>query len=479
MRSSILFGLAASLEARWRYRGQVYPQGSCFWGQMSGDLSRRSWNYAAPLMCLLLCGTRFWWIAWRYGVNVFVGDQWIHNEPTLFHRQSAWAIFRWESSPWRLGLGGVISAWVEPLFRWNSRYESYIATGVILIACVLTFYLKVRLIGSLTASDYLIPLFVLTPAQYETIVAGPHLSHGSLPFLMLIAFCLAWTVPSPWWKYPAILVVGFFATYTGFGIFVGIISPIALALDLWTHRKRTSHQERSLGIVAIVVALASLFSFFVGYTTTGGTCLPGEGFTTNNPIHYFLFVAFMFANFVGLKVTLALVPSLLLGSAILLFVITICWYAVSKLAWHVVPVILIGYSLLFAAAAAYGRMCLGFAAALGSRYVIYLVPAFLGLYFFSFSVRGRAARVTLILVLTVLGLFSSATIHAADRQQMAAISQQQIMWRSCYLAQHDLVRCNRQTGATKFTYPDTIQKKIDFLESNKLNFFADGATPGN
>lgn len=401
---------------------------------------------------------------------MFVGDQWDYNEPTLFHRQSVWAIFRWQSGPWRQGLGGLLSSWIGPLTCWNSRYDSFIAGGLIIAACLLALYLKFRVSGKLTAWDSLIPLFVLTPVQYETVVGATHFSHGPLPLLFVIAFCLAWTIRRSALKYAALLLITFICTYTGFGIFVGLLCPFAIALDMWTRRREMQNSEKCASKVALALAGLSLASFLIGYRFADGVCPPhGLG----SPVHYFLFAAFMFANFVGLKAPLALVSSILGGSGLLLFVLGVLLFAMRKR--QIIPLVLISYSLLFAVGAAHGRMCLGLATAIGSRYMIYLMPAFLGIYLIMSGydcIKDRVMRTVMLSLLTVLALLSSFTINSVDRRDMAAIRRLRIEWRQCYLAEHDLSRCNQKTGATMYSYPDRIQTKIDFVEAHRLNLFS-------
>jgi hypothetical protein len=55
--------------------------------------------------------------------------------------------------------------------------------------------------------------------------------------------------------------------------------------------------------------------------------------------------------------------------------------------------------MLFAVTAAYGRSCLGLDQARVSRYVIYLEPSVLGVYFGCLMLRGRATRRTALALL--------------------------------------------------------------------------------
>jgi hypothetical protein len=139
---------------------------------------------------------------------------------------------------------------------------------------------------------------------------------------------------------------------------------------------------------------------------------------------------------------------------------------------QVVPFALIAFSLLFAVMAAQGRMCLGLSAALGSRYMIYLVPAFLGLYLLAATIADQIWRIAGLLVVASVALLSSVVIHGPDRGDMAEIRKLKVEWSQCYVSSHNLLECNRHTHAPSYAYPDTIQSQLDFLERNRLNFFS-------
>jgi hypothetical protein len=422
------------------------------------------------MLVSLLCAWRLLWIIHAYSANVFIGDQWFYNEPLLFHRQSAWTIFRWQSHPWRQGVGGLLSAWIGSLTRWNSQVESFVAGGLIIAACFLALVLKFRISGKLRVWDSLIPLFLLSPVQYETVVGVTSLSHGPLPLLFTILFCLTWTIKTLWLRYAVLIPLTFVATHTGFGLFIGFLCPLVIAFHWWAQRGGMSRSENQINATAIALAVLSLAAFLVGYQPADGVCQPHGLYP---PLHYFLFVAFMFANFAGWKAPLALVSSILSGALILAFVVGMLIFAFRKQA--TIPIFLISYSLVFAAGAAQGRMCLGLAAAIGSRYMIYLAPAFLGMYILvsdGVSIRDPLARPSLGVVLAALALLSSLSIHATDRQEMSDIRRHKIEWRACYLAEHDLLDCNQKTGAKAYIYPDTIQSQIDFLQAHRLNLFA-------
>lgn len=440
----------------------------------TGMMHRRCWSMAAHVIPVTAvsfwCTGRLLWITDKYSVNVLFGDQWLYDVPLLFNRQSAWVIFRWQSHPWRQGLGGLLTTWLGSLSHWNSRVESFTAGALIIASCFLAVFLKFRISGKVTVWDSVIPLFLLTPVQYDTIVGSTSLSHGPLPLLFTVLFSLAWTINDLRLRYAILIPLTFVATHTGFGLFIGFLCPFVIILDWWIQRKSLCLFEKRTTAIAVGLALLSLAAFLVGYQPNDGVCPP---FGPHPPLHYFLFIAFMFANFAGWKAPLALVPSILSGALILTFIVGVLLFGLRRRA--VIPAFLISYSLLFGIGAARGRMCLGLGAAIGSRYMIYLAPAFLGAYILvsdGVSIRDPLARLSIRLALAFIALLSSCSIQPADRLDMSAIRQHKMQWKACYLAEHNLLDCNRKTNATPYTYPDTIQAQIDFLQSHRLNLFA-------
>src|ERR1700683_5622524 len=120
----------------------------------------------------------------QYSVNIFFWDQWDFNDATLFEHRSLWEIFRFQHGPHRQGLGGVMAALVEPWFRWNSRTEAFLVTGIVVIAGLCMLWLKCRLFGPLAWTDVAIPMIVFTPAQWESDWNTVNLAHGILPVLL-------------------------------------------------------------------------------------------------------------------------------------------------------------------------------------------------------------------------------------------------------------------------------------------------------
>ncbi|PYV46577.1 MAG: hypothetical protein DMG92_17820, partial [Acidobacteria bacterium] len=82
----------------------------------------------------------------------------------------------------------------------------------------------------------------------------PNFAQGAFPLLLLIIYCLAWTCRKAF-RYPLILFISFLATYTGFTLFLGMLTPFFLVADY----RATAPEERPSRrrfLVALGLALA-------------------------------------------------------------------------------------------------------------------------------------------------------------------------------------------------------------------------------
>lgn len=200
----------------------------------------------------------------RYAVNIFFSDQWDFNDATLFERRSLWQMFDAQHGPHRQGVGGLFEKMVDPLFRWNSRTESFIVGVVVVAAAICALWLKKRIYGNLSVSDAVIPAIFFVPGQWATWFNVANFAHGPFPLLLIVLYCASWTFGRRVIRYPLILFINFLSIYTGFGIFLGVLTPIMLLVDYWANAP-----EKRLPTVyfisALLVCFASLVSFFVRY----------------------------------------------------------------------------------------------------------------------------------------------------------------------------------------------------------------------
>lgn len=411
----------------------------------------------------------------QYAVNVFFMDQWDFNEVTLFQKHSLWEMFRWQNGPHRQGLGAVLSFLIDPLFQWNSRTESFLVGAIVILAAGCALWLKRRLFGDFTFFDVCIPLILLTPLQYETLYITANLAHGPLPLLMIVLFCLAWTVPNIYLRLGLVLLINFLAIHTGFGFFLGLITPMAILVD-YCLNLRFVRNGRLLFLVSLLVSIASLMSFFVNYHyETSVDCSPN---LLQSPLSYAQFLWLMYANTFAVKGTGAFAVSVgvvllaLIVAALFVCVATLRTSAPEERTVHLASGILLAFCLLFSANAAYGRSCLGIGVAQVSRYVIYMECGLLGLYFFLLKLPSKTFRRVVLLVFTA-ALVGTIPIRRQDRAVMNFVRSAKADWKTCYMQFEDIRGCNHAVGYG--VYPNTdrdLKGKLDFLKQTKQNLYA-------
>jgi hypothetical protein len=405
-----------------------------------------------------------------HAVNIFFWDEWDFNDATLFEHHSLWEIFRFQHGPHRQGLGGVLAALVEPLFRWNSRGEAFLVTGIVVIAGLAMLYLKYRLFGSLQWTDAAIPMIAFSPAQWEALWNTVNLAHGVLPVLLIVLYCVAWTWRSKRAKYALIVLLNFLILYTGFGFFIGLLTPVLLWAQYRADRDKIAASW-------MVVSVACLASFFAGYRNQSASGC--ASLFSAPPVDYFRFLSLMFATPFGMRGTGFV--STLVGGIVLAAVAGIAvvnWKQVlrgggERPALHLVLAILSAYSILFCAAATLGRTCTGLPEAHTSRYANYEQLAVLSLYFCALAFRPPRWRVNLPAVLLVL-LIPSLFITSSDAADMAALFELKTGWRTCYLSGRPADDCDNENGAI-YPYPERthLQRKLDYLRATRQNLFSD------
>ena len=427
----------------------------------------------------ILCAARLMHLADLYSVNIFFGDQWQFDEATVFHTHSLIETFRWQHGPHRQGVGAVLSKLLEPFIRWNSRYEAFGIVGILCISAVLALWLKRRLFGNLNYSDIVIPLLFLTPIQYQVFLEIPNPSHGPLPLLLMGIYCLCWTIRSIRWRLTGVLLVNFLLIYTGFGLLIGFITPILISIEyLWLRTDRVWH------LLSFAISAFSMWSFFIGYRFWPAVdCFSPS---LRNPAYYLLFVGFMLSTFLGIFVRQALVPAILTG-LLSLAVFTISVPLLLKRFYrekqtnfqrNIVIVALLVYSALFAFATAYGRVCIGLSQAQESRYSTYLILAFFGLYLGAVSAKLRFERAVFVSFVLVLALSSTLKVRESQYQAMTWLHDRKLAWKECYMAKHDVGRCDSETAFSIYYSPEPpdLQSKLNLLEAKHWNLYSAAGT---
>lgn len=434
---------------------------------------------AGPVYALLLVAIgavilsgRLFHVLNKYAVNVFFWDEWDFRTPQ-FQGASLWRIFTWQHGPPRLGIGFVVDTLVNRLTRWDSRGTAFLEGAVMVAAMLSALWLKRRLFGYFAASDVVIPAIFLSLGPCLAFTTTPIVAHGPFPLLLTMLFCLAWTIGNVYWRYGLVLLLNFLLIYTGFGTFVGFITPVLFAIQIFHDRRE---RRWLLPAVALAISLLSLGAFFIGYQVAPAAgCLE---FSWMPLLQYLWFAGLVLSSLFFLSGH-SLLPSAA-GLVALVLNLLICgWCAYQFLrrrgdpAHQIVGITLTGASLLFAVNAAVGRICHGIEGAHAARYIPYVLTGFVGIYFLLLSLRRTWSRQALLAVFTVVILAGAVPFSRQERAGLAGMHGQKQAWKNCYLKKEDIDYCNTHTGFRVYPIPTAthLQQKLEFLKAHRLNLY--------
>jgi hypothetical protein len=184
-------------------------------------------------------------------------------------------------------------------------------------------------------------------------------------------------------------------------------------------------------------------------------------------------MAMMLSRFLGIKHG-AVLPGVV-GIAVLVAVITVTVRSLWVVLQHVnrasvIVLILTGYTLIYAAAAAIGRLCMGLEAAQSSRNITLLIPGFVGIYFYLLSLdQSRCTKISIgVLLLALL----PACIQR-NHKEIEGFSAMKTAWKNCYLADENIAYCDAVSHLQLYPIPNAIhlKEKLTFLKDNHLNLY--------
>src|SRR5262249_16957146 len=227
------------------------------------SLSKRL-NRLSPVILTAICGmliARLFILIKNHSVNVLYWDQWEFYTP-LFEQRPLWEHFFYQYGPHYLGVGGILIKIIAELSGWNARVEAFVVGALICLSCVAALWLRRRLLGPLTLWDAAIPMIMLTLCQYQTFLGATNPDYGVLPLLFL-CYSIALTFENRPAKYAAIVILNFLILFTGYGMFIGPLTIVVLAVDCWHNRKEG--RRLFLPLSALIVAVAALAVFIARY----------------------------------------------------------------------------------------------------------------------------------------------------------------------------------------------------------------------
>jgi hypothetical protein len=411
----------------------------------------------------------------RYAVNVMFFDQWSFYS-VLFKGGGWWATFDYQHAPHRQGVGFLLTRVIANASHWNSRADAF-GVGFVLIAAAVFAIPLAWLCGAREPLTWLaIPLLYFNLRQYESLIGTPNISHGAMPILLFTLYCLALFVPRTSVRLALVSVLTFGMMFTGFGIFIGLVTPMILAIEFFQAllSRKTTHSL--LVLAALIVNGLSWLAFAHGYDfalATGGVPFPWI-----RPVEYFYFVGAMFANSYGVFGTTP--PIIAFGLFVAACLVSLCLYH----AWRMIrfgvehqprsAVIfsLTAYSLIYVANTAIGRINLDWRQqALGSRYVTLLIAASLAI-FLQLSTLKPPRLAAIVGILYALCVAPNAFfLNKTDWGFIHWFHDGKVNWKNAYLTTHDEETANRISEFRVYPTPGAITDELNYLEEHHLNLF--------
>ncbi|WP_221028886.1 hypothetical protein [Actomonas aquatica] len=403
-------------------------------------------------------------------VDVLYQDQWDLLRP-LFAGEGAWTSFTWQHGPHRQGLGGLLQWWLYPLTGWNVRAESWSCLAVLLAASAIAVAVSQRLTKRLGWPAVLLPVIILSPVYWETMLLTPNIAHGLMPLLLVMVLAWGWAGEGSRRDVVVLVLGGFCAQFTGFGFCVALVSA-ALATWFCIFPSAEGWTRARAGFV-VVAYLATVAVFMVGYRWD--PAVPGWQFPVADWWNYPRFVALMFSSLLGLRSMAwwALLP----GVVVVVMVIAALGQALMTLATprgRVVGV-LAGTSLVFAAFTAVGRLPVNIEAAFMWRYLPLLATGCCALVMALGFPALRERRLLPQIVTAIVVLFAVRVwFNFVPEGYAAAIAEAKREWVAAYLETRDMKMANERSGYFVMRAdPESalIQSRLEWLAERELSLF--------
>jgi hypothetical protein len=415
----------------------------------------------------------------RYAVDVFYWDSWDLYHP-LFAGGSWWDCFDFQHGPHRQGLGGLLMRVLAPRSHWNARWDAF-SVSFALIACApLAVWLAIQC-GVRGWSLLFVPFICLNIRQCHMFIASANPSHGALPILLFIVYCLVCFIRGPLPRWIALSVLTFLLLFTGFGLFVGVITPVLLVVELiQLIRNQNPRRNYRIGLViaALLINGGSWALFARGYHFDPAA--PGFRFPYEHPIEYLYFIGAMFSNFFGFgyPTMFSVAVGLITFASLTAICVIHGWLMISRgldeNPRSVVIFCLSAYSLIYSIDAAIGRTFLGWQTGALSRYVTLMIPMALAM-LFHLSTTSALHKRRLAIIYGCLLVIGTFTLHQTDQDAVDYLHNSCLNWRTAYLQTHDQAAADRLAHFA--IYPRNLTNRLHYLQVLKLNLFDPSVFP--
>lgn len=414
-------------------------------------------------------------------VDVLYYDQWDFWSQMFRPDSNAWDMFNHQHGPHKMGLGYFFLYVVAQLSGWNLRTESLSLVLVSGVTAAVFLYLKYQMFRRWDWSDAVIPAMCLSFAHYEIYYIGTNPGLNVLPLLLigLIAICIG--MQDTVGKYLSLVVLGFLATYTGFAIFAGLLVPIyCLSQTVRFFLMKRDRGDWRMPVCSFTLSSLGFWSFFWDYRfnpAASDFVFPHTPYTD-----YGVFVSKYWAHFFNLG-----------NSDFWIWIIGLCTILV--IVWVVARSSLVRpdrlskeeerrrdaiaflclFSLLYSVNVAVGRVSFGTEAGRVSRYLIFLVPLWIGAYFVILERRIWFRSVAVAGLFSVT-MFSDWSFEKSRVPGLERLSANKEKWVRAYLDTGSILEANRISGFEVYPYEWAYDKQegyIDFMEERGLGFTRD------
>jgi hypothetical protein len=417
----------------------------------------------------------------HYTVDVPYWDQWgFYN--AFFEPHGLWEIFSWQHGPHRQGAGFLITWAVNAATDWDQRAQVFVI-GIVMSAAAAAFlWLKRRLFGSLQWHDTIPVLMILSLKPMEIYFTTPNVSHGALPLLLIILLCIALTIHNMLLRYCLAAAFYFLAIFTGFGLLAAPILPVLLITDCLHRFQNRQWKQACIATGALICCLTAIACFYHKYHFSPAVdCFQ---FPDENWYLYPVFMAITFSTTI-LPDRLLSLQSITIGLLCMGLMLYMLAMVFVKLRPHDAQYpryqsifVLIAFSLVFSAATATGRLCLGLEASTATRYVPLIMPGFIGAYLFSLNVPVLVKSRTVMPVLFAAAVLLMLTGWPWQRHFIAVHNHKgKEAWVAAFKQTTDVNLAGTLSGY--LIYPDPEQtdlaRKLEWLRVNRYSLFRDNA----
>ncbi len=407
----------------------------------------------------------------RHAVDVMFWDTWELYDP-MFDGNGWWASFDQQHGPHRQGLGGLLMRAMAARSRWDSRDDALAVSWTLIAAAPLGVLLAWRC-GARGWALVAVPPIYLNVRQYQMFVASANPAHGALPVLLLTAYGLAWFAPRPAVRLAGVAGLTACAIFTGFALFIGLLTPALLLAEL--RGARGDRRRQRMILAALTATTAAWIAFAIGYRFDQAAS--GVRFLVPHPVEYLYFVAVMFANLVGWP---GVGPDAIgVGTILALLLVAVCLAHGRRVAragattnpTSVALFSLAAFGIMYAAHAALGRTSVGWRTGVSSRYVTLCIPVSLALLLCLATAADRRAR-RLAVGCGVLLVAGTLALRPADLAEVDWAHDGCLRWREAYLLTRDQTAADRLSQFLIYPKPE-LAARLDYLRQHRLNLFDD------